>query len=655
MRMLTLILVIGLSLRGYTQDRTHVFGDISEEDISYDIYPDDPDAEAVILFDIGQTRFIERGDDYDIRFERQKRIKILKKSGFSHAEISVPFFTNDSGRREYVLDIEAVTYNYENGKLIKKELDLSTVYEEVRNERWKVKKFVFPDVQVGSILEYRYALETPFHFNLPNWTFQDRIPTVYSEYQVRMIPFYEYVYFVEGVPEFDYHSTVVDSYIRKWDGTSNEITFQDHIHTCAMNDVPAYKDEQYVRSVNDNLIKMDLQLTRINSPSGMSREILSTWPKLTKSLLKNERFGRYLKECRRHASKAVESNLDLERRTEKERSIQVIEYVKDKYSWNGKKSKYASQTAKEFIRSGIGNSADINLYLVALLNAANVDAHPVIISTRDHGTINTDYPFDHFTNYVLALVKTEKAFLSDATEELLAYDRLPTRCVNGQGLLVMEGIRDAWVNMDNIAPSSTMYSSTIEVGPKSLEARVDISIQSTEYLAYYYRKTFENDTLELKSFFENKVGKINRLNTLNYDVPSRSYIIRIEGIRELESIGPHIVVDPFLGLARSANELKEETRTYPLDFIYPSNEIFEITITIPEGYVLNSIPEPFVQDDQLVQIMVYYTLSDGVLNIKGHYNFKKAIYPVDEYSKLREHIDTIVEQFNRQVVLEKEE
>lgn len=653
--MLTLILVIGLSLRGYTQDRTHVFGDISEEDISYDIYPDDPDAEAVILFDIGQTRFIERGDDYDIRFERQKRIKILKKSGFSHAEISVPFFTNDSGRREYVLDIEAVTYNYENGKLIKKELDLSTVYEEVRNERWKVKKFVFPDVQVGSILEYRYALETPFHFNLPNWTFQDRIPTVYSEYQVRMIPFYEYVYFVEGVPEFDYHSTVVDSYIRKWDGTSNEITFQDHIHTCAMNDVPAYKDEQYVRSVNDNLIKMDLQLTRINSPSGMSREILSTWPKLTKSLLKNERFGRYLKECRRHASKAVESNLDLERRTEKERSIQVIEYVKDKYSWNGKKSKYASQTAKEFIRSGIGNSADINLYLVALLNAANVDAHPVIISTRDHGTINTDYPFDHFTNYVLALVKTEKAFLSDATEELLAYDRLPTRCVNGQGLLVMEGIRDAWVNMDNIAPSSTMYSSTIEVGPKSLEARVDISIQSTEYLAYYYRKTFENDTLELKSFFENKVGKINRLNTLNYDVPSRSYIIRIEGIRELESIGPHIVVDPFLGLARSANELKEETRTYPLDFIYPSNEIFEITITIPEGYVLNSIPEPFVQDDQLVQIMVYYTLSDGVLNIKGHYNFKKAIYPVDEYSKLREHIDTIVEQFNRQVVLEKEE
>ena len=67
----------------------------------------------------------------------------------------------------------------------------------------KVKKFAMPNVQVGSIIEYKYSIETPYKFNLKDWEFQRKIPTIYSEYTVRMVPFYEYTYLMQGVDKFD--------------------------------------------------------------------------------------------------------------------------------------------------------------------------------------------------------------------------------------------------------------------------------------------------------------------------------------------------------------------------------------------------------------------------------------------------------------------
>jgi hypothetical protein len=52
------------------------------------------------------------------------------------------------------------------------------------------------------------------------------------------------------------------------------------------------------------------------------------------------------------------------------------------------------------LREGTGNSADINILLVNLLNKLAITSYPVILSTRDNGTLSPFYPSRSRLNYV---------------------------------------------------------------------------------------------------------------------------------------------------------------------------------------------------------------------------------------------------------------
>ncbi|MFW6225182.1 MAG: hypothetical protein ACOC4B_02850 [Bacteroidota bacterium] len=70
------------------------FGKLSQEEIDLKTCSFDSTAKAVVLFDIGKTKFIQGYEGFDIRFIRHKRIKILNKQGFENGEITIPFYVS---------------------------------------------------------------------------------------------------------------------------------------------------------------------------------------------------------------------------------------------------------------------------------------------------------------------------------------------------------------------------------------------------------------------------------------------------------------------------------------------------------------------------------------------------------------------------------
>ena len=74
------------------------------------------------------------------------------------------------------------SYNFENGRLNKSSFDASNTYDEKKNEYWNIKKFAIPNVKVGSVIEYKYKINSQNKFNFRDWEFQWKIPVVYSEY-----------------------------------------------------------------------------------------------------------------------------------------------------------------------------------------------------------------------------------------------------------------------------------------------------------------------------------------------------------------------------------------------------------------------------------------------------------------------------------------
>ena len=71
--------------------------------------------------------------------------------------------------------------------------------------------------------------------------------------------------------------------------------------------------------------------------------------------------------------------------------------------------------------------ADINLGLVSALNLADIEAYPVIISTRSNGIPNIIHPVITDFNAVIVSAKIDgKDYLLDASDKNLPFDCYPS-------------------------------------------------------------------------------------------------------------------------------------------------------------------------------------------------------------------------------------
>jgi len=635
------------------QNTSYEWGKLTQAEFDMTEYPKDPEAEAVVLFDIGLTEFIDWNNSFGIQFTRTRRIKILDQAGIDYAEFSIPYYYEKGGETEIIRSIEAVSYNYENSKLTKKQLDPESIYEEVINEHWKRKKIVIPDVKEGTVLEYKYVVTSPFHFNLPDWKFQDKIPTVYSSYTAKMIPFYEYIFIVQGTNKFSYQHSEVEKGLGRQFGS---LKFNDMVHTYVMKDVPAFRDESYMTSIEDYIMKMDFQLAKFTSTRGTTTEVISTWDKLKDTYLKHTNFGKYVKKGQKTAESIFESELDLRDLNDEEKVEHIVNYVKNTITWNGYNAKFASKSCKELMKVKTGNAADINLFLTSMLQAAGIKATPMIISTRRNGKIDVDYPFSHYFNYVIVLVEVDgTSIVTDATERNLSYNRIPVRCMNEKGLLINDE-DPQWINLNSLFMSKSIYNIDIEVNPEEDVFSTSVLRQATEYESYSMKERFENDSVKYADYLlDHGYQSISELKFKNYEHPDKKYFNTVTGDFEMEKLEDNLVIRPFLNIPPQENRLTQKKRTYPVDFVYPYTVKLTSKITIPENYVLVDQPDKIKIDNSTGTVILQYTQADNILTLEGEYAFKQGVYKSKQYDKVKFYMKNIVKIFNSPIVLKKKE
>ncbi len=641
------ILVFGLSLLiANGQNFSKEFGKISNDEIELKEHYNDKGAEAVVLFDMAKSYFARSENAFDVIFERSTRIKVLSEAGKKWAEIEIPFY-QEGGVYEKVYDIEAYAYNYENGLLNKTPLNVVNTFNEKINNYWNLKKFAIPNVKEGTIIEYRYKINSQYKFNLRDWSFQWKIPVVYSEYEVRMIPFYEYSWLLQGAKKFDSHTSYVDRGLSRQFG---HITFQDMVHKYIMKDLPAFDNEEYITSINDYIIKLDFQLSKVIQLNGMELEIMTTWAKMNNELLKHKDFGKYINQSTKLAPKLFNAE-SLNLKNDTERFNFILEYVKRNYNWDKNNGKYASKTPKKLVDDKYGNCADINLFTIGLLNAIGIQAKPVLISTRDNGKIKYDYPYTHFFNYVIILANVDgDQVLTDATEILSLNNRIPTRCINDKGIVIQKNKNVEWIDLECMFPSEIKTDFQIEFDNTLVKSAV--SKVATEYDASYFRYNYTDNIQTIKRRLETTEymlvdTTIMVQNQLNKEEP---YILTYHFTSRPENVNDKIYLSPFFNEIISDNPLKQKERTYPIDMTYPSQRVFNSTIIIPEGYKVDYLPSERKINNELFQLTYIVKSSDHQVVVSFSYYFKKSVYSAADYSKIKSYFNEIVKKGNEKIV-----
>jgi transglutaminase-like putative cysteine protease len=649
--LLTLLASHLLVICAYAQPFSNEFGKVPLNELTLTSCPIDKSADAFVIYDIGKSFFIYDSDKgFEVIFERKTKIKILKKSGFSWADIEIPVYQENTSYED-LYEIQATTYNIENGEITRTKLDPKAIYEEKSSQTWFNKKFAMPNIKEGSVIEISYKIKSPYLFNLRDWTFQRTIPTVYSEYNVSITPYYEYVYIVQGTSKFDVFTTSQESNGGNHPGSQN---FDNMVYKFALKDVPAFKDEAYITSINDYIIQIDFQLAKIHRLDGSTSEIISTWPKMVSELLKNFDFGKYVNNAEKNA-KTIINLAELSTKTKTEQLHEIVDFVKSNYKWNGSKSYFAEKTFKNFLKDKSGNSANINLLLAGLLKAAGIEAYPVIVSTRNHGKVATDYPFAHYFNYSIVMAKIDgKIILTDATDPMCPFNAIPPRCINDRGLIIKEGKDDVnWVLLSNSELSGIEKKITMNIKENSDTISCKLAVSATLYDAFDLKSDYENNTEKLeKKFMQNHFIQIDSLKTQNYEDPLKPYLVTFNAKYPSEYVDNKIYISPFLSEVMGVNPLKQANRIYPVDMIYPQRRVFSTTITIPVKYQIESLPKAQTIENDLFK-MDYQAIKidEKTIVVRGTYTTTKAVYTADEYAKIRFYFNELITKFNSKVVL----
>jgi hypothetical protein len=642
--------MFGLIGTAFPQQSPPKFGTVAPADIQSRAYAPDTTAEAVILDDFGET-FLEEDEHrgYRVAYRRLTHIKILKKSGYSWASVSVPMYRAGTNQQETIREVRGRTYNANpGGGATTVDLTEKEVFEENLGDGWFAAKFTLPDVREGSVIEYSYVVLSDFVFRLNDWAFQHEIPVRRSEHHLALSPNFQYRVIFNG--------PVALSLDRSSPGLNGGIRYE-----WAMDNVPPLREEPYMTALNDYRARIRFELTGTTLPGQGPRSYSKTWEDLDKTLLTEAEFGQalnrtgFLKDLGQQLKTGYPDTLA--------RLTAAHDLVKTLMTWNGKHTIWAGSALKTAYERKTGSAAEINLLLVGLLREAGLDAQPVVLSTRRHGLVPQNYPLLTWFNHVVALVTAGgRDVLLDATSPLLAADMLPAECLNGTGRLIHLR-RPRWVSLAPRQRQVTVHTLALTLKPDgSLSGTAETSHSG---YAGLQRRT-EVFTKGVSAFLQKDLPRAYPSCTLslpavdNADSVGKSLVTRctLESTELVQTAGNRLYLTPLLSTARRENPFKSPKRAFPVDFGAALEETSLISFAVPEGYVVEELPKSLgialPNDGGRYTFSVLQSLTDNKLRVTSRLVLRKTVFTPDEYGALREFFDKIVAKQAEQVVLKKQ-
>ena len=637
------------------------FGKPEPADFEAKNFVGDSAAGAVVLYDYGSAHFRLDGLSFKLESDRVTRIKILKKSGYDAATIEVPLYHQNQSE-EKIVSLKGFTYNEVGGKIEKIKLETSKAFTEERTKNVRVRKFTLPNVREGAVIEYSYTVTSDFLSQFQDWTFQRDIPTRWSEFQAIIPEYFDYKMLMQGyeplalqTKEQSTTQYLASERVQVADGatlggnTSHSATRSDAImaqattYHWAMQNVPALRDEPYMTTMRDYVARINFELAGERMPGQAYHNVAGTWGKINSDLLNDSDFGGQLE--RLGFLDASLKPLVAQYPDPAARAAAVRELVVKAVKYDGTNRVFASGALKKSYELHRGTSADVNLLLIAALRQAGLAVQPVLLSTRNHGRVDQNFPLLQQFNYVVGVLPLAdgKDLLLDATEPLLPCGVLPSRCLSQAGRLVAaQGAEGRWVSLTPAQSHNHFQQVTMTVdeqGNLSGQVRDEHGgysgaaarekLQQLGEKKYVTELAGQHPGWEVPSYKFSEVSEVGKPLALNYEM--RQPAATAGAAQEL-------YINPLASFGSRQNPFRHADRTYPVDFGAPTQEVIMLTLTLPPGYTAE-LPKPAVLElpDQGGRYM--YAASSptpGTVQLMSRLNLTKPMYGAEEYASLRE-------------------
>ncbi len=577
-RLLTLaLLALATQLHaGYS--KTQDFRPATAEELAMKSAPSAPGASAAIL------DWVRVDDDKESISAEYVRIKVFSEEGKKYGDIEVAYFPNWP-YRERVTDVQGRTIR-PDGTVVPFD---GKIYDKVVFKggglTLRAKTFSLPDVQPGSIIEYRFNRRWSINMlTNTHWAVQRDIPLLHAKLTLKPYDsggefgsFFTY----QGLPAGKLPVKVRD------------------VYELELDNMPALLREDYAPPEGELTARVNFYYTssRIRpeefwniQPGEWNKEI--------------EKFVSTAPPSAPHAAPAEQQREELRKIYAQVQGLRNLSFEEEKSEQELNREKIRdAKNAPDVVKKGYGYRDDLTRAFVSLARAAKFEADVVRVAPRDERFFSNKIPDADQMSTEIALVTVggQPLYLDPGTPGA-PFGHVSWEKTSTPGIRMSKKAGPSWITVPGGTPGQTVArrNADLRLNGDTLEGTVSVVWSGQEALTRRLRGLNDDEAARKKALEDEVKGWFpdGATATLKEVVGHKSFDDTMKATFDValpnavSRAGSRVVVPISIFAAKAKNPFAPTTRTHSIVFPYARGEEDEVKLTLPDGLAPSALPAP---------------------------------------------------------------
>ncbi len=621
------------------------FQPVNPEELKMTSEPQAPGAPAIILF-----RQVDREDSRNTPHEdNYLRIKILTEEGRKYANVEIPF----SKRYEKIVGIRARTIKPDGSTV---EFDGNAFEKAIvksRSAAYLAKTFTLPAVEVGGIIEYYYMIEFNERYVFESqWILSQELFTRAAKFTLKPYPNY------------------YNAFHLRWTGQqlppgADPKQLPNGVVTMEAQNIPAFIPEDHMPPENE----MKAHVYFVYDPENPESDPDKYWRTFGKK--RNGTLESFVGK-RKAMEEAVSQIIapgdapEVKLRKIYDRVQQIrntsYEIKKTEQEENRDKEKEINNV-EELWKRGYGDGRQLTWLFLGLVRAAGFEAYGCWVADRQH------YFFDPKlmqsgkldANVVLVKVSGKDRYF-DPGGAFTPFGLLPWSETGVQGLR-LDGEGGSWIatTLPQASESQIHLEAKLKLSDTGdLEGKLTVTSTGLEAMYRRLEEQHEDDTAR-KKYLEDWIKEqipsaadvelTNKPDWSGTETPLiAEFDLKIPGW--VSSVGKRALLPVGFFTEHEKLTFVHSNRVFPIYFEYPYEKVDDVTVELPPGWKIDSVPPQKTQD---VKVMFYDLKAENggsTVRIVRKFGVELLLLQVKYYPALRTFYEVIRTGDQQQILLQ---
>lgn len=629
------------------------------EELKMTSIPEQPGARAMVL-NVDETT----DDDNHMR-SFYKRIKILSEAGKDLGDVKLVFNKRNDGGGWTVDEVAGRTIQPDGTIVPFTGKPYEKVLAKGKGDNFRGKVFSLPNVQVGSIVEYRYKLRWADNmFSSPFWDVQEEDLYVRKGHYVWKPTDKELVSTGRGGREsytsmLNWHPVLpAGQEIKRTSLPTGRVLLELNVH-----DVPAFSSEEFMPPMGSSIYHVNFYYSPYRTAQDFWTAEGKYWSDDANKFVGNSNYVR--EAAKEVTSGATTDEAKLRALYKLAQSLENTDYTRKRDTAELKTAGLKeSKSSEDVLRRKSGSSDEITRVFVALARAAGMKASLMACGDRSRGIVDVNWlDFRQLRDEIAIVNYDGQDHFFDPGSPYTAFGHLDwTHTYSG-------GVRqtDGGTSIVQSTLESYKFSKTARIADLKLDATgamtgtVSLRWEGSPATAWRQR-ALRSDADEVREQMKKhleammpggtEVNVVTVENITAGDLPLK-VTFRVNGHLGTPA-GSRVVLPSDIFVAGAHNTFPHEKRDQPVYFQYAEVIQDAVRIAVPTGYTIESVPK---DDRVLYKTTAVYSQrakQDATsVTVWRDFTLGDFYFPTAEYVSLRTFYNDLEHKDHNSVVLKR--